>query len=198
MSILSFNGNKIITTSTGGALITKSEKIKQRAIFLATQSRDEAPHYQHSEIGYNYRMSSICAAIGRGQMEVVNNHVALRREMNNFYFQILDKIAGVTVFQAKNNNYFANHWLTCILIDPNLTNGKTREDFRLYLEQQNIESRPLWKPLHLQPLFSHFPFYGSTISENLFENGLCLPSSSILNEEDKNRIKTAVLFFFKN
>lgn len=198
LSILSFNGNKIITTSTGGALITKSEKIKQRAIFLATQSRDEAPHYQHSEIGYNYRMSSICAAIGRGQMEVVNNHVALRRKMNNFYFQILDKIAGVTVFQAPNINYFANHWLTCILIDPNLTNGKTREDFRLYLEQQNIESRPLWKPLHLQPLFSHFPYYGSTISENLFENGLCLPSSSILNEEDKNRIKTAILFFFKN
>ena len=197
IGVLSFNGNKIITTSGGGAIVTRTKELKNKAIFFSTQSRDNAPHYQHSEIGYNYRMSNICAGIGRGQMEVLDAHVALRREMNGFYLQLFSAIEGVTVFTAPNDDYFPNYWLSSIVIDPAKTNGKTATDLRLFLEKLDIECRPLWKPMHLQPIFEDYPYYGNTVSQDLFENGLCLPSGSNLGESDRNRISTAVNDFFK-
>ncbi|MFV8465663.1 DegT/DnrJ/EryC1/StrS family aminotransferase [Flavobacterium sp. LB1P62] len=189
ISVLSFNGNKIITTSGGGAIVTKTKALKDKAIFFATQSREEAPHYQHSEIGYNYRMSNICAGIGRGQMEVLDEHVSLRRAMHDFYVDVFKDISGITVFTVPNNNYFANYWLSSILVDPKVTNGITRETIRLALELENIESRPLWKPMHLQPVFQDYPYYGNEIAETLFENGLCLPSGSNLTDEERTRIR---------
>ncbi len=195
ISVLSFNGNKIITTSGGGALVTKNKNIKDKTVFLATQARDNAPHYQHSEIGYNYRLSNICAGIGRGQMEVLDKHVQLRRAMHNFYTHFFKSVAGVKVFAEFNNDFHSNHWLSCITINQDKV-GKTREDLRVYLEKENIESRPLWKPMHLQPVFEKYPYYGTTIAENLFENGLCLPSGSNLSESDKNRIEEALIHFF--
>ena len=192
IGVLSFNGNKIITTSGGGAIVTKTAAQKEKALFYATQSRDNAPHYQHSEIGYNYRMSNICAGIGRGQMEVLDAHVALRRAMHDFYVAIFKDIAGVEVFSTPNVDYFANYWLTAITIAPQLTNGITRETLRLALESENIESRPLWKPMHMQPVFEKYPYYGGTVAETLFENGLCLPSGSNLIAEDRNRIAAVI------
>lgn len=197
IGVLSFNGNKIITTSGGGALVTKNKETKEKAVFLATQARDNAPHYQHSEVGYNYRMSNICAGIGRGQMQVLDKHIGLRRNMHQFYVDIFKNIAGVEVFSEPNADYFSNHWLTAIIIDPEKTNGKTREDLRLFLEKSNIESRPLWKPMHLQPIFESYPYYGNQISENLFKNGLCLPSSSNIILEEKNRIFEQIQLFFQ-
>ena len=196
IGVLSFNGNKIITTSGGGAIVTPTKALKDKAIFYATQSRDNAPHYQHSEIGYNYRMSNICAGIGRGQMQVLDDHVALRRNMNVFYVTLFKDIPNVTVFTAPNEDYFANHWLSVIVIEPDHMRGFDREKLRMAFEDANIESRPLWKPMHLQPIFEKYLYYGSKIAENLFENGLCLPSGSNLNEEDKNRISTVVYKFF--
>lgn len=196
LAALSFNGNKIITTSGGGALVSKDKKLKEKTVFLATQARDEAPHYQHSEIGYNYRMSNICAGIGRGQMEVLDSHIHLRREMHEFYIDFFQKIEGVTVLKEPSLDYFSNHWLSAIVIDPEKTSGKTREDLRLFLEKDNIESRPLWKPMHLQPVFENFPYYGLDVSASLFKNGLCLPSGSNLTLEEKNRIKTKLQQFF--
>jgi dTDP-4-amino-4,6-dideoxygalactose transaminase len=196
LGILSFNGNKIITTSGGGALVTNTLVQKEKAIFYATQARDQAPHYQHSEIGYNYRMSNICAGIGRGQMEVLDAHVALRRKMHDFYVTLFEGISGVTVFKAPNTDYLSNYWLTTILIDPFVTNGITRETLRLALESENIESRPLWKPMHLQPVFSEYPYYGNKVAEKLFENGLCLPSGSNLTNEDRERIAIVVRNLF--
>jgi dTDP-4-amino-4,6-dideoxygalactose transaminase len=197
IGVLSFNGNKIITTSGGGAIVTPTKVLKDKAVFFATQSRDNAPHYQHSEIGYNYRMSNICAGIGRGQMDVLDKHVGLRRAMHDFYEATFATIDGVTVFSVPNEDYFANYWLSSILVDPNKTNGKTREDLRLYLDAINIESRPLWKPMHLQPIFATYPFYGSDVSEKLFENGLCLPSGSNLSDADRERLNAAINDFFK-
>jgi dTDP-4-amino-4,6-dideoxygalactose transaminase len=194
--VLSFNGNKIITTSGGGAIVTKNSESKAKAVFFATQSRDAAPHYQHSEIGYNYRMSNICAGIGRGQMEVLDKHVAKRRAMHQFYTELFKDISGVTVFTVPNEDYFANYWLSSIIIDPSKTQGKTREDLRLYLESKNIESRPLWKPMHLQPIFEMYPYYGTYISEGLFNNGLCLPSGSNLSEADRARLAFSIVTFF--
>lgn len=187
ISILSFNGNKIITTSSGGALVTKDRRVKDRAMFLATQARDEAPHYQHSVIGYNYRLSNVCAGIGRGQMEVLDKHIALRREMNMFYKKTFEKSDSITVFTEPSEDLFSNHWLTCILGDPTI-NGLTAEGIRVALAADNIESRPLWKPMHLQPVYKNAPYYGETVAQNLFENGICLPSGSNLNADDKNRI----------
>ena len=192
ISILSFNGNKIITTSGGGAIVTKTAALKDKAIFYATQSRDNAPHYQHSEIGYNYRMSNICAGIGRGQMEDLDKHVTLRRQMHDFYVKLFANIDGVDVFKAPSEDYFANYWLSAITIDENKTKGITRETLRLALEAENIESRPLWKPMHLQPIFSSYPYYGGTIAEELFETGLCLPSGSNLTDNDRKRIAEVV------
>jgi dTDP-4-amino-4,6-dideoxygalactose transaminase len=189
---LSFNGNKIITTSGGGAIVTKTKALKEKAVFYATQSRDAAPHYQHSEIGYNYRMSNICAGIGRGQMEVLDAHVALRRAMHDFYVALFKDIPGVTVFSAPNADYFANYWLSALLIDPIEANGISRETLRLAFEAENIESRPLWKPMHLQPIFSNYPYYGSNVAETLFDNGLCLPSGSNLTDEDRERIAVVI------
>jgi dTDP-4-amino-4,6-dideoxygalactose transaminase len=196
ISVLSFNGNKIITTSGGGALVSQKKEIKEKAVFFATQSRDNAPHYQHSEIGYNYRMSNICAGIGRGQMQVLDKHVQKRRDMQQLYTTIFEEIQGVTVFTVPNSDYFANYWLSSIVVNPKETNGKTREDLRLFLETKNIESRPLWKPMHLQPIFASYPYYGSKVAEELFENGLCLPSGSNLSEQDKTRIQTEIRAFF--
>jgi len=192
ISVLSFNGNKIITTSGGGAIVVKNLEQKNKAIFLSTQARDDAPHYQHSEIGYNYRMSNICAGIGRGQMEILDTHVAKRRAMHDFYVTIFEENNAITVFSEQNEDYFSNHWLSAITVNSSLNGGKTREDLRLLLETQNIESRPLWKPMHLQPVFKDAPYYGTNVSEILFDTGLCLPSGSNLTEEEKERIKKAL------
>lgn len=191
MAVLSFNGNKIITTSGGGALVCKTKTAKEKAVFLSTQARDQAPHYQHSEIGYNYRMSNISAGIGRGQMEVLDDRIAARRRNNQFYKEIFQDVRGVQVFKEPNDDYFSNHWLSAIVVDPEVANF-TREDLRLALEKENIESRPLWKPMHLQPVFENTPYYGEKVAEELFNNGLCLPSGSSLTDEDRERIKKVV------
>ncbi|RDK87336.1 DegT/DnrJ/EryC1/StrS family aminotransferase [Marinirhabdus gelatinilytica] len=187
-AILSFNGNKIITTSGGGALVAPTLALKQRAVFLATQARDEAPHYQHSNIGYNYRLSNICAGIGRGQMEVLPERISQRRKNNSRYAEIFRNVEGVSVFTEPDGDYFSNHWLSCIQIDKNKT-GFTPEKLRLALEAENIESRPLWKPMHLQPVFKDAPAYTNGISEEIFSKGLCLPSGSNLTAKDWERIK---------
>jgi dTDP-4-amino-4,6-dideoxygalactose transaminase len=197
LSVLSFNGNKIITTSGGGALVTHTGLQKEKAVFLSTQARDHAPHYQHSEIGYNYRMSNICAGIGRGQMEVLEDHVTLRRKMHDFYQTYFADKKGVTIFREPNSDYYSNHWLSSITINPTIA-GKTREDLRLFLEQHNIESRPLWKPMHLQPIFANHPYYGTTVAETLFDEGLCLPSGSNLSDADRLRLEQTLNDFFNN
>lgn len=193
ISILSFNGNKIITTSGGGALVCKTPAQKEHAVFLSTQARDQAPHYQHSHIGYNYRLSNICAGIGRGQMEVLDPHMNLRRAMNVFYRRVLDR-QGVTFQTGPSQDFYSNFWLTSVLINPE--SGRTREELRLAMEAQNIESRPLWKPMHLQPVFAHCPYYGGKVSESLFERGLCLPSGSNLTDDDRARIEGVFRTFF--
>ena len=195
--ILSFNGNKIITTSGGGALVCKTNAQKDRALSLATQAKDDAPHYQHSEIGYNYRMSNISAGIGRGQMEVLNKHVEFRREMHDFYLNLFKNTDGISVFDVSNTAYFSNYWLSCILIDESIT-GFSADDLRLALLSDHIESRPLWKPLHLQPVFKNTPFYGGNTSEQLFNKGLCLPSGSNLTVSDKERIENLIKLFLSN
>lgn len=185
--ILSFNGNKIITTSGGGALVCHTQEDKDKAVFLSTQARDNAPHYQHSHIGYNYRMSNIVAGIGRGQMEVLKDRVEARRKMHDFYVDIFKSIEGVEVFSEPNEDYYSNHWLSAIVIDEKIA-GKNRENLRLAFLEDNIESRPLWKPMHSQPVFADAPYYGTNVAEKLFENGLCLPSGSNLSDEDRSRI----------
>lgn len=189
LSILSFNGNKIITTSGGGAMVCKTHEQKEKVVFLSTQARDNAPHYQHSEIGYNYRMSNICAGIGRGQMEVLDKHISKRRAMNLFYQQLFKEYDKIHLLQEPTQDFFSNHWLSAITIDS--SNNET-ENLRFHLEKANIESRPLWKPMHLQPVFSDAPYYGGKISEKLFISGLCLPSGSNLTEVDINRIKEEI------
>jgi dTDP-4-amino-4,6-dideoxygalactose transaminase len=194
ISVFSFNGSKIITTSGGGAIITSSHQLKKKTQFLASQSKDEAPHYQHSKLGYNYQMSNICAGIGRGQMKVLEEHITLRRAMHDFYVSLFENIPGITVFSTANPDYFANYWLTSILVNSSeAKNGITRETIRLTLLDSNIECRPLWKPMHLQPLYEKYPFYGNKIAETLFENGLSLPSGSNLTDSDRDRIRTALL-----
>ncbi|REC49871.1 pyridoxal phosphate-dependent aminotransferase [Chryseobacterium piscium] len=193
--ILSFNGNKIITTSGGGALVCHSQEDKDKAVFLSTQARDNAPHYQHSHIGYNYRMSNIVAGIGRGQMEVLNDRVEARRKMHDFYVDIFKDIEGVEVFSEPNEDYYSNHWLSAIVIDEKIAR-KNREDLRLAFLEDNIESRPLWKPMHLQPVFADAPYYGTNVAEKLFDDGLCLPSGSNLSDDDRLRIKKVITKFF--
>ncbi|GAB3820135.1 DegT/DnrJ/EryC1/StrS family aminotransferase [Pontibacter rugosus] len=188
MSILSFNGNKIITTSGGGALVSKNEEWIKTSRFLATQARDAAPHYQHSHIGYNYRMSNICAGIGRGQMEVLSKRVEKRRSNHEYYMQIFSSSDAVAFCDEPSEDYYSNRWLSTILV--NAANGVDRETVRLHLEKDNIESRPLWKPMHLQPVFANSPFYGDGTSERLFESGLCLPSGSNLTNADLERVVT--------
>lgn len=195
--ILSFNGNKIITTSGGGALVCHTQEDKDKIVFLSTQARDNAPHYQHSHIGFNYRMSNIVAGIGRGQMEVLKDRVAARRAMHNFYVELFKDIDGVTVFSEPDDDYYSNHWLSAIIVDPEIT-GKDRESLRLTFLEDNIESRPLWKPMHLQPVFENAPYYGTNVSEKLFDNGLCLPSGSNLSDEERERIASVIKSYFSS
>lgn len=192
LGIYSFNGNKIITTSGGGALVSNNKEWIDQSRFLATQARDDAPHYQHSQIGYNYRMSNICAGIGRGQMEVLDERVAQRRAINKWYRDLLEPYDFIKFQSEPNSDYFSNYWLTAIEVLGH-TNGITREAIRLGLLEDNIESRPLWKPMHLQPVFKDCPAYTNGVSEDLFNRGLCLPSGSNLTEEEKDRIASKFL-----
>ncbi len=193
---LSFNGNKIITTSGGGALVTHSEAEAKRVMFFATQAREPAPHYQHEHIGYNYRLSNISAGIGRGQMEVLQEHVDARRSHHTYYREALSDVKGIEVMSAPSSDFNSNYWLTCITIDSKVT-GYDREELRQRLEAENIESRPLWKPMHLQPVFADCPFYsmveGKAISEQLFDRGLCLPSGSALTSVDLDRVIATIV-----
>jgi len=188
IGILSFNGNKIITTSGGGALVSKNLSFKQKAVFLATQARDDAPHYQHSNVGYNYRMSNVLAGIGRGQMEVLDNRVAARRANFDFYKSNLNHLDEIK-FLNEPEGFFSNRWLSCILT----SSYEMRERIRYALLEDDVESRPLWKPMHLQPIFESFPNYSDGTSEDLFERGLCLPSGSNLTNEDLQRVVTLVI-----
>lgn len=194
--ILSFNGNKIITTSGGGALVTHRPEDKTQAVFFATQARDQAPHYQHSEIGYNYRMSNVVAGIGRGQMEVLQNRVEKRRENYAFYKDQLKDIPGL-IFVKEPDQTYSNRWLSTVLIDEEKA-GVSPEQIRLALEEEHIETRPLWKPMHLQPIFENYPYYGGKVSEELFSTGLCLPSGSNLSKEDIHRVVKAIRDFIPN
>jgi dTDP-4-amino-4,6-dideoxygalactose transaminase len=195
IGIFSFNGNKIITTSGGGALVSKDINVIRKARFLATQALDPAPHYQHSSIGYNYRMSNICAGIGRGQMEVLNERITQRRANFEFYAQTFKGIDALSLGFAPNNDYFSNHWLSVMLVNPEIIN---REQIRLALTAENIDCRPLWKPMHMQPVFADTTFYGNSCSERLFENGLCLPSGSNLTKEELERVAEIVVKTCKN
>jgi dTDP-4-amino-4,6-dideoxygalactose transaminase len=222
-SVLSFNGNKIITTSGGGALLSDRHDLIEKARFLATQARDKAPHYQHSELGFNYRMSNISAGIGRGQMIVLDDRISARRQNHDYYFKAL----GQTWFKATSFNgqeksslltwssmaqpksptgiyflkepaeYYSNRWLTTVLVNPSETGGITKDDIRQTLEKENIETRPLWKPMHLQPLYKDFPYYGKGISDLLFTYGLCLPSGSNLSFSDRKKVSDAIMKLVK-
>ena len=189
--VLSFNGNKIITTSGGGALVSKDEELIAKSRFLATQARDNAPYYQHTHIGYNYRMSNVVAGVGRGQMEVLPLRVDQRRANNQFYREQLKDIEGLTFLTEPNADFFSNYWLTTILLDPTKTKV-TADELRLALEDANIESRLLWKPMHLQPVFEGCSYYGDGTSEELFERGLCLPSGSQLTQQDLQKVCSAI------
>lgn len=196
MSVLSFNGNKIITTSGGGALVCKDGKQRDKAVFLSTQARDNAPHYQHSEIGYNYRMSNISAGIGRGQMAVLEERIAQRRFNHDFYKQLFKDTEGITLFTEPAEDFYSNHWLSAVIIDEEKS-GFSCEDLRLKFLEDNIESRPLWKPMHLQPVFANAPYYGANVAETLFNKGLCLPSGSNLTDVDRERILRVVKQIYK-
>lgn len=191
---LSFNGNKMITTSGGGALVCSTKEEADFTKHLATQARDNAPHYQHSKVGYNYRLSNICAGIGRGQMLVLQEHVEARRRINKRYRQLLAGIPGISFQSNPSSDFDSNMWLTCIVVDP-IETGFTRENLRLAMEQENIETRPLWKPMHLQPVFADAPYYGNDIrvSEKLFERGLCLPSHPNLTDGDLQRVVDVIV-----
>lgn len=188
---LSFNGNKMITTSGGGALVCRTAEEAALTKFFATQARDKAPHYQHSHIGYNYRMSNICAGIGRGQMYVLEDHIARRRAINQLYRKLLHDLPGITFHTNPDSDFNSNYWLTCIVIDSDKA-GFTREELRLRMERENIETRPLWKPMHLQPVFADCPYYGDNTEGRLFDNGLCLPSGPTLTDEDIERVAEVI------
>ena len=194
--ILSFNGNKIITTSGGGAILSNNLNPLKKARFLATQAKDNAPHYEHSEMGYNYRMSNIAAAIGVGQLKVLGERIAARRENHQFYSDLLRDIHGIQFLQEP-VGYFSNRWLSCIVIDAEKV-GVTPETLRLHLKKENIESRPLWKPMHLQPLFKSSSYVGANIAEKLFKTGLCLPSGSNLTLNEKERIASQLKTVFSS
>lgn len=189
-SILSFNGNKIITTSGGGALVCNTKEEKQQTVFYATQARDNAPHYEHTKVGYNYRMSNISAGIGRGQMQVLDKHINLRQQVNRFYVNLFKNVKGIEVQKEPTQDFHSNFWLSCILIHDQAP--FTKVQFQETMDAQNIETRPLWKPMHLQPVFKGLPYYGSNVSETLFNKGVCLPSGSNLSEQDFNRISNTI------
>ncbi|MGB2684078.1 MAG: DegT/DnrJ/EryC1/StrS family aminotransferase, partial [Olleya sp.] len=184
------NGNKIITTSGGGAMVCNTSEDKDQTIFYATQARDNAPHYEHSKIGYNYRMSNISAGIGRGQMEVLDKHIGLRRDMNAFYTNLFKDVKGVEVQKQPNEDFYSNFWLSCILIHEDAP--FTKAQFQEAMDTENIETRPLWKPMHMQPIFKNALYFGDQLSKTLFEKGLCLPSGSNLQQVDLDRIKKVV------
>ncbi|HCQ14935.1 MAG TPA: pyridoxal phosphate-dependent aminotransferase, partial [Cryomorphaceae bacterium] len=199
--VYSFNGNKIITTGGGGALVSENGELINRARFLSTQARDIAPHYQHSEIGYNYRLSNVLAGLGRAQMKVLDDRIKARRanfERYRHYFEARNKEGFHIEFQSEPENCHSNRWLSCILVDPEKNEGIDREKIRQVLEKENIESRPLWKPMHLQPVFREYPFAGGNVAESLFNTGLCLPSGSKLTESDFQRIVKALDTCFSN
>lgn len=195
IGILSFNGNKIITTSGGGALVSANEAYAKKARFLSTQALDPAPHYQHSHIGYNYRMSNISAGIGRGQMEILRDRIEQRRSNFYFYKKAFENTSDIQLGEAPNDRFFSNHWLTAVLIKSKTV---TREDVRLCLVAENIDCRPLWKPMHLQPIFESAPFYGDGTSERLFDEGLCLPSGSNLTTNELNKVSETIMQVFES
>ncbi len=190
LGVFSFNGNKIITASGGGMLVCDSPLLAERARFLATQARDPAPHYQHSQIGYNYRMSNLLAAVGRGQLRVLEERVAARRANFEFYREALADLPGIA-FMPEHPRCRSTRWLTCLTIDPQLF-GTDREEVRLALEAADIESRPTWKPMHLQPAFSACRVRGGEVTEHVFRHGLCLPSGSNLAVDDRSRVTAAI------
>ena len=192
---LSFNGNKIITTSGGGALICPNEESAERVTFYATQARENRPYYYHEVIGYNYRLSNVSAGIGCGQMEVLANHVARRKEIHAMYAEGLKGSKYIKVFDNPNADYNSNFWLTTILIDPNC--NISPDEVRIALNEENIETRLLWRPMHMQPIYNDAPYYGGNVCESLFERGLCLPSGSSLTNEDINRVIKAILDVLK-
>ncbi len=185
--VLSFNGNKIITTSGGGALICSTEEEKKEAMFYATQARENKEYYYHEKVGYNYRLSNICAGIGRGQMEVLPDRVIRRREIHSLYGELLKDVKGINLKEAPNADFYSNYWLSCISVDSSIT-GKTASELMHDLANEEIESRLLWRPMHMQPLYASAPFYGDHTSDRIFESGLCLPSGSILADEDIHRV----------
>ncbi len=191
IGVLSFNGNKIITTSGGGAFLSNEEELIRRARHLSAQARDQAPHYQHSEIGFNYRMSNVLAGIGLGQMKALDRRVAQKREIHRFYAGHLQKYEGVTFLEEPDGSYYSNRWLTTVLINPAKAKV-TRDDLRIFLEREMIEARPLWKPLHLQPVFASCPRYVNGVSERLFREGLCLPSGTLMTEPDRKRVLKSI------
>lgn len=185
LSIISFNGNKIVTTSGGGILVSRKEIDKNKALFLATQAKDNKDYYSHSEVGYNYRMSNISAGIGRGQMEVLENRIKERRKNHDFYQQIFKDIEGMNLFSAPNEDFYSNYWLNTVLIENDILSKEGLKDFFL---QNNIETRYLWNPMHLQPLYNTCKFFGNDFSGTIFAKGLCLPSGTNLTDDCKNRI----------
>ena len=195
--ILSFNGNKMITTSGGGALICPDAESKKRALFFATQAREPFPYYQHEHIGYNYRLSNICAGIGRGQMTILDEHIAHHRRLAALYQELFASVPGITYHANPSAESDSNYWLSTIEIDPELT-GKTPEDVRLHLAALNVETRPLWKPMHLQPIFADAPAYVNGVSEHLFGRGLCLPSGPFVSEEDVRMIVSEIASVCQN
>lgn len=192
LSIISFNGNKIITTSGGGILISRDQQHRDKALYLATQAKENRDYYSHSEVGYNYRMSNISAGIGRGQMEVLEDRIVKRRENHNFYNEIFKNYDEINLFTEPNDDFYSNYWLNTIIIEQN-SDGITKENLKKIFTKNNIETRYLWKPMHLQALFGKYNFFGNNLCGILFEKGLCLPSGTNLIEEDKNRIKDILI-----
>lgn len=192
---LSFNGNKIITTSGGGALICPNEASAKRVVFYATQARENRPYYYHEVIGYNYRLSNVSAGIGCGQMDVLADHVARRQEIHKLYSNGLADLPQVKVFENPNNDFNSNFWLTTILIDPSCE--ITPDEIRIALNEENIETRLLWRPMHMQPIYKDAPYYGGNVSEKLFEQGLCLPSGSSLSDDDIKRVIDSIHKYIK-
>lgn len=194
--ILSFNLNKIVTTGGGGLLVVNSLKEKEKAIFLATQAKEKLSYYQHTTLGYNYRMGHLNAALGIIQFNKLKESIEKKILNFNFYNSLFKNIIGVTLHQEPNADYNSNYWLNTVLIDSSKTRGIDREDLRKAFAKANIESRPLWKPMHLQPLYKAFSYYGNTVSEKLFNHGLCLPSGSNLSDHDKGRIENVIFNLF--
>lgn len=189
-SIISFNGNKIITTSGGGALVSHSDAVKKQIIHLSTQAKDDFEHYEHSKVGYNYRMSNICAGIGRGQMRVLDERVKQKRINHNFYKNLFENFEEINLFDEPSSDFFSNHWLNVITINDLKRSNKNfdSKSIRSQLSHNNIDSRPIWKPMNIQPIFRNYKFFGSNFAERLFENGICLPSGTNLTDEQRSKI----------